>query len=98
MAASTPAPDDRPPAAPHSDPVDRLVEDIVVQSLLEDLDLPHVVVCRTGTGSTTLMGPFPTALAALEAAARDEAQERAEDPDTDLAFGVQALNPVGEWL
>jgi hypothetical protein len=77
--------------------VDRLLEEVVVQGLLEDLDLPHVVVCRTGTGSTTLMGPFPTALAALEAAARDEAQERAEDPDTDLTFAVQALNPLPEW-
>jgi hypothetical protein len=77
--------------------VERLVEEIVVETLMEELDLPHVMVCRDDTDSITLVGPYPTALAAVEAAARAEAQERAVDPDTDLAFGVQALNPTSEW-
>jgi hypothetical protein len=100
MAALNPSPaPDNPPAAAsaaHSDPVGRLIEDIVVQSLLDDLDLPHVVVCGSSTGIITLTGPFPTALAALEAAAREEAHERAQDPQSDLTFGVRALNPIPE--
>jgi hypothetical protein len=93
---STAAPDDEPPAG---DPLRRLLEDIMVEAHLDDLDLPHVVVCGTSTGIQVLTGPFPTALAALEAAAEEERRERLQDPDTDLRFGVRALNPVPcEWL
>jgi hypothetical protein len=92
---TAPDPEDRPgtPTFPGDDPVHRMIEDVVVRVHLDDLDLPHVVVCRTGAGVEHLSGPFPTAIAALAAATEEEAEERRQDPDTALTFGVMALNP-----
>jgi hypothetical protein len=77
------------------DLVVEVVHDFVARALcqisLEELDLPHVVICHDDeSGLLTYAGPFGTAMEALVAA---EA-ESTESAGTQLRYSVAPLYPA----
>jgi hypothetical protein len=72
--------------------VERILEVQFVEWVRE-LDMPHVVVCSDPvTGTVSLQGPYPTALAAACAAQRDQDRED-EQPEVEhrMVFSVAPL-------
>ncbi|MBO9522854.1 MAG: hypothetical protein J7518_15075 [Nocardioidaceae bacterium] len=70
------------------------VSDAVGAAAREEMDLPHLVICRdTETGIRSHAGPFPDGLSALVFAEREHASERAAGNHT-MSFEVAALFPV----
>lgn len=67
------------------------VSDAVGAAAREEIDLPHVVICRdTESGTTSYAGPFDSGLSALHFAERESATERAAGNRT-MTFRVAAL-------
>lgn len=70
------------------------VSDAVGAAAREEIELPHLVICRdTETGITSYAGPFDDGLSALVHADRECASERAAGNHT-MTFRVAALFPV----
>lgn len=68
------------------------VQDALIAEELSSIEKPHVVECRIrGTGIASLVGPFPSGLAAL-VHAEDEA--RRSEPEDDLQYTVLPLAPT----
>lgn len=61
----------------------------------EEIDLPHVLICRdVETGAVSYSGPFPTGLAALAAAEREQQVDDATNDGPPMSFSVAALLPA----
>lgn len=59
---------------------------------VRELDRPHVVVCKDPfSGSISLQGPYPTALAAASAAERDRQSEETQPESERMTFTVAPL-------
>ncbi|MCW2787227.1 MAG: hypothetical protein JWP74_3744 [Marmoricola sp.] len=71
------------------------LEQAVVQASLEEIDLPHIVVCRDAeTGTASYSGPFPNGIAALSFADREIATDRDGRGGAPFDFTVAALYPA----
>lgn len=65
-------------------------------SAREEIELPHIVLCRdVETGCTSYSGPFPNGLAALVAAERERVVDDATNDGSPMSFSVAALHPGG---
>lgn len=82
----------RPPWGDHPEKIEALVRQVVIEMELDELDLPHIVVCDSGA-SVTYSGPYRTALEAMLAADRDEHSLR-ENGVHDYVFSVAPLHGV----
>jgi hypothetical protein len=71
---------------------ERLVE-LLVDHEVDLISRPHIVVCTYATGSSTYIGPFPDAAAAIAAARREDDALRSELPDLPVEVWIAALEP-----
>ena len=70
-------------------------DDVLVSVAIEDLERPHIVVCRTRSGAVTAVsGPYATGVAALVAADWEHHLERASGHRPEVVFSVAALYPA----
>ncbi|MFL6059968.1 MAG: hypothetical protein ACJ72E_01960 [Marmoricola sp.] len=68
---------------------------IVSAAELEELDLPHIVVCRdAGTGAVSYSGPFRDGLDAMVFAERESVVDAELNDGDCLSFSVAALYPA----
>jgi hypothetical protein len=75
--------------------VQELLARVVSAAERDELDLPHLVVCRDEqTGVTSYTGPFRDGLAALVFAERESLVDRGLDDGDPLLFSVAALYPA----
>ncbi|MGO4258507.1 hypothetical protein [Marmoricola sp. RAF53] len=87
------ADDDRRPDIP-DEALHALVARAVGEAAREEIDLPHVVVCRDPqTGTVTYAGPFRDGLAALVHADRESRAEQGDD-GVPFEITVAALYPA----
>lgn len=78
------------------DAVYAFLSDAVSAAAREEIELPHIVVCRDiETGLTSYSGPFRSGLAALVAAERERVIDDATNDGAPMAFSVAALHPGG---
>lgn len=74
--------------------VHAFVSDAVGAAAREEIDLPHIVVCRDPeSGAVSYSGPFPDGLAALVSAERESRLDRVLNGGS-MDFSVAALFPV----
>lgn len=67
----------------------------VSEASREEIDLPHIVLCRDReSGAVTYAGPFPDGLAALVFAEQESRADRRSDRATPMQFSVAALLPA----
>lgn len=77
--------------------VNAFVSDAVGAAAREEIELPHIVVCRdVDTGAVSYSGPFPSGLEALLFADRESALDRAFNAQNPMEFSVAALFPAQE--
>lgn len=63
-----------------------------IQQLAEDMDGPHIVICRDlGAGITSYEGPYDDGLAAVLAADREASWDRRYDAGSMVRYSVAPL-------
>jgi hypothetical protein len=78
-----------------SDLAQRWLAEAVVRASFEEIDLPHIVVCRDPeSGTESYAGPFPDGFAALSFADQECATDRDGQGGPPLYFTVAALYPA----
>jgi hypothetical protein len=76
--------------------VQEFLSRIVSATEVDELDLPHIVVCRDEeTGAVSYSGPFRDGLDALLFAEREAVVDRELNDGDALRFSVAALYPTG---
>jgi hypothetical protein len=70
--------------------------DVMIEHELESLTRPHIVVCTylDGSESTYYLGPYPSAIGALEAAFAEAESVRFELPDVPVRATIAPLAPT----
>jgi hypothetical protein len=79
--------------------VQALVSKAVGEAAREEIELPHIVVCRDlETGAVSYSGPFPNGLSALVFAEQESVLDQSTNPVNPMQFGVAALFPAHDDL